>query len=72
MSTLTMMGPRIYLAATDEDLGEVLHWLDTIKNCALDNASRDASLYPHPPTTTFKFPLPPCMTVEVEKHEGGI
>ena len=58
-------GPRTYLAVTGEDLGQVLNWLDTIKEYALANASKDVNELGCPPTTTFKFPLPPCMTVEV-------
>ena len=62
---MMITGPRTYLAVTGEDLGQVLSWLDTIKEYALANASRDVNKPGHPPTTTFKFPLPLCMSVEI-------
>lgn len=63
-------GPRTYLTVTGEDLRQVLNWLDTIKAYALSNASEDVSeLDHHPPTTTFKFPLPPCMSVEIHMSD---
>ena len=58
-------GPRTYLTVTGEDLGQVLNWLDTIKAYALDNASEDVNKLSHSLTTTFKLPLPPCMSVEI-------
>lgn len=58
-------GPRIYLTVTEEDLEQVLNYLDTIKKYALVNASKDVSTLDNRPTTTFKLPLPPCMSVEV-------
>lgn len=65
----TALGPRTYLAVTGEDLGQVLNWLDTIKEYALANASKDVNELGYPPTTTFKFPLPPCMSVEVHMYD---
>lgn len=63
-------GPRVYLTVTGEELRQVLNWLDTIKEYALINASKDVSeLDHHPPTTTFKFPLPPCMSVEIHTSD---
>ena len=56
---------RAYLTVTGEDLGRVLNCLDDIKEYALANASMDANKPDHPPTTTFKFPLPLCMSVEI-------
>ena len=58
-------GPRTYLTVIGEDLEQVLNWLDTIKGYALVNASEDVNNLSHSLTTTFKFPLPPCMSVEV-------
>ena len=58
-------GPRTYLTVTGEDLWQVLNWLDTIKAYALGNASKDVNKPSHSPTTTFKLPLPPCMSVEI-------
>lgn len=58
--------PRVYLAVTEEDLEQVLYWLNAIKDCALENVSKDVSKLGRSTTTTFRFPLPPCMTVEVE------
>lgn len=62
---------RTYLVVTEEDPGQVLYWLNAIKDCALDNVSKDVSKIGHPPTTTFRFPLPPYMTVVVECTEEG-
>ena len=70
MSMVTT-GPRIYLAVTDEDLGQVLYWLNAIKDCALENASKDVSKRGCPIPTTFRFLLPPCMTVEIESTKEG-
>ena len=65
-----MMGPHAYLTVTGEDLGQVLNWLDTIKEYALANASKDVDkLGCRPPTTTFKLPLPPCMSVEIHAYD---
>ena len=58
-------GPRTYLTVTGEDLCQVLNWLDTIKEYALVNASKDRNKLSHSPTTTFKLPLPPCMSIEI-------
>ena len=58
-------GPRTYLTVTGEDLWQVLNWLDTIKAYALGNASEDVNKLSHSLTTTFKLPLPPCMSVEI-------
>ena len=58
-------GPRTYLTVTEEDLCQVLNWLDTIKAYALGNASEDVNNLSHSLTTTFKLPLPPCMSVEI-------
>ena len=62
-------GPRTYLTVTGEDLRQVLNWLDTIKAYALDNASEDVNKLSHSLTTTFKFPLPPCMSVEIHTSD---
>lgn len=66
MVIITTGAPRIYLTVTNKDLGQVLYWLNAMKDCALDNASKDVSKIGHPPTTTFRFPLPPCMAIEIE------
>lgn len=59
-------GPRTYLTVTEEDLWQVLNWLDTVKAYALGNASEDMNKSSHSLTTTFKLPLPPCMSVEIQ------
>lgn len=71
MSMITTGAPRIYLAVTGEELEQVLLWLDTMKNCARENASKDVSKVPRPVTTTFRFPLPPCISIEVESTKEG-
>lgn len=65
MPMMNITEPRTYLTVTEEDLGQVLNCLDTIKEYALANASKDVNKLGYPPTTTFKLPLPPCMSVEI-------
>lgn len=73
MAMITTGAPRIYLTVTEEDLEQVLFWINAMRDCALRNVTRDvhklASVQPI--TTTFRFPLPLCMAVEIEKPEEG-
>lgn len=71
MSTLVTK-PCVYLAVTDEDITQVLNWFDAMKECALENVSKEVSKVGHPATTTFRFPLPSCMAVEVEHTKGEL
>lgn len=69
--SMLMMKPCVYLAVTDEDITQVLNWFDAMKECALENVSKDVSKAGRPCTTTFRFPLPACMTMEVEGTKEG-
>lgn len=71
MAMITTGAPRIYLAVTEEDLSQVLYWLNAMKDCALDNVSKDVSKCGRPITTTFRFPLPPCMDVVMVMENAG-
>ncbi len=66
MAMITTGVPRIYLNVTNEDLRQVLRWINAMKDCAFANASKDISKVNPPFTTTFRLPLPPYMGIEIE------